>query len=525
MNISNWSLARKVGQLVVGGFGGKEITQEVRSLIQEYHAGGVILFSRSIGTLEQLSVLTSQLQELAVAGGGSPLLIAIDQEGGNHIHVRDGMTLTPGNMALGAAGDEEGVYQAARISGQELRALGINVNYAPDVDVNNNPLNPVIGIRSFGEDPQLVGRLGAAAVRGFQDAGITATAKHFPGHGDTSTDSHLDLPTIPHSMERLKSLELVPFEYAIEAGVDMIMTAHIVFSELEPEGVPATLSRRVVTELLREQLQFAGVITTDCLEMKAIADRYGPAEGAVRALEAGVDLVLVSHTYAEQINVIRAILAAVETGRLTEERIELSVRRILAMKQRRRMGEPREAWTQTAGTIGLPASRAVVRELAERSVTLVKNEGMLPLDSSLPTLVVRVRHRLHMGEDDAAEPAVTLAAELGVRFSDVQEVVVGSAPNAEELDLVMEAAGKAGQIVVLTSNALYFPEQAELVVLLGSVPAALVAASMRNPYDLSAFPEVPAYLACYEDLPNTLQALAGILDGRQQAKGKLPVTL
>ncbi|MBW4080977.1 beta-N-acetylhexosaminidase [Paenibacillus sp. S150] len=525
MNISDWSLEKKVGQLVVGGFSGREITEEVRSLVQEHHAGGVILFSRSIGSLEQLSGLTTELQELAGAGGGAPLLIAIDQEGGQNIHVREGVTLTPGNMALGAAGDEEGVYQAARISGQELRALGINVNYAPDVDVNNNPLNPVIGIRSYGEDPQLVGRFGAAAVRGFQDEGITATAKHFPGHGDTSMDSHIDLPTIRHSMERLESLELVPFQRAIEAGVDMIMTAHIVFSELEPEGVPATLSHRVVTGLLRERLQFAGVITTDCLEMKAIADRYGPAEGAVRALEAGVDLVLVSHTYAEQVNVITAILEALKTGRLTEERIELSVRRILAMKERRRMGEPQGGWPQIAGSIGLPASRAVVRELAERSVTLVKDEGVLPLDPGLPTLVVRVRHRLHMGSDDTAEPAVTLASELAASFPDVQEVVVGAASDAEERSAVTARAGAAGQVVVLTSNALYFPEQAELVAQLGSLPAVLVAASMRSPYDLAAFPDVPAYLACYEDLPNTLRALAGILAGRTTARGRLPVTL
>lgn len=527
MHFLNWSLARKAGQLVVGGFNGKEITGEVRKLVQHYHIGGVILFNRSIESPAQLRVLTGSLQELAKSGNEDwvPLLIAVDQEGGSNIHVKEGITLTPGNMAMGAAGDAEGVYRMARISGKELRALGINVNYAPDMDVNNNPMNPVIGIRSYGEDPHLVARLGAAAIRGYQESGIAATAKHFPGHGDTRTDSHLDLPVIPYSMERLEKLELIPFKAAIEAGVDLMMTAHIVFSELEPEGVPATLSNRVVTGLLREKLQYDGVITTDCLEMKAIHDNYGTAEGAVRAIEAGVDMVLVSHTFTEQVKAIEAIIQAVRTGRISEERINRSLGRILNMKKRRNMWNVEIDLEQANKTIELPESAAAVRELVGKSITMVKEGGVLPLNPEQSILVVRVKHQLHMGGDDPTVLPHTLVQELRSYCGNVTEIVVGSNPSDEEINTAMKVASQSDQVIVQTSNTLRFPSQGIMVRKLVENHERVVAVSVRNPYDLNAFPQVKTYIACYEDLPITLELLAEILIGNKKASGKLPVTL
>lgn len=241
----------------------------------------------------------------------------------------------PGGMAIAAAGSVEDAYQAALISGRELSAMGINLNYAPVLDVNNNARNPVIGVRSFGESPEKVADYGAATIRGFQDAGVAATAKHFPGHGDTDVDSHLDLPTVRHDRARMDSVELVPFRRAIAEGVDAMMSAHIYFPALEQEKLPVTLSKAVLTGLLREELGFGGIIMTDCMEMNAIAEHYGTVEASVLAIEAGADIVLISHRADRQLAASEAILHAVAEGRISETRIDDSVRRLLALKVKR----------------------------------------------------------------------------------------------------------------------------------------------------------------------------------------------
>lgn len=257
------------------------------------------------------------------------------------------------------------------ISGKELRALGINLNFAPVLDVNNNPDNPVIGVRSFGESAELVAEFGQRSVQGFQDANVVATAKHFPGHGDTSVDSHLDLPTIKHGQERIRSLELVPFIRAIEGGVDAIMSSHIYFPAFESEKLPATLSKAVLTGLLREELGYEGVIMTDCMEMNAIAEHYGTVAASVTAIEAGADLVLISHRLDRQIGAIDAIEQAVHEGRISEVRIDASVQRLLALKERRGLLVPQSG---TAAEVGTAEHCAVAERLSEASITLVKDE-------------------------------------------------------------------------------------------------------------------------------------------------------
>src|SRR5690606_2186935 len=285
------SLRQKIGQLMMIGFHGTRLSEKVQRMIVEDCVGGIILFGRNIGTPEEVLRLTSDLQTCAkTAGHPFPLLISIDQENGVVRRLGKGTTLFPGNRLLGAVDDEKVTRHIARATAEELKRLGINMNLAPGLDVNNNPQNPVIGVRSFGESVDGVIRHGLAFIEGHQAVGVVTTAKHFPGHGDTDVDSHLDLPTVPHGLKRLETVELRPFQEAIDAGVCCVMIAHVFFPAFEAEDkVPATLSHSVVTGLLREKMGFNGVVTTDCLEMDAVSKTIGTVEGALRALKAGVD--------------------------------------------------------------------------------------------------------------------------------------------------------------------------------------------------------------------------------------------
>ncbi|MEO7019730.1 MAG: beta-N-acetylhexosaminidase, partial [Ktedonobacteraceae bacterium] len=369
--VSNLTRDEQIGQLMMVGFPGTEPTPGLIELIQHQHVGNIVLFSHNVRDARQLRELTNRLQEIARESGQRyPLLIALDQENGMVRRLKDDATIFPGNMALGATGDEQSAYAVARASGLELHALGINMNLAPVVDVNNNPANPVIGVRSFGEDPQQVARLANAAIHGYQSAGIATCIKHFPGHGDTATDSHLAMPTVPYAMERLEQIELVPFKSGIAAGTDCVMTAHIYFPALMHDTqLPATLSPAVVRQLLREQLGFQGVVMTDCLEMNAVSETVGVSTGAVLAAQAGNDLLLISHRYDRQWAGIAAIKAAVEAGEIASEQIHQSVERILKLKQRLL----NQTQAPSLDVIGCEEHQLLRDQIYERSLTLVRN--------------------------------------------------------------------------------------------------------------------------------------------------------
>src|SRR5713226_7852210 len=344
------TLEEQLGQVLMVGFSGSTPSQEIIDLIQRHHVGNILLFARNVRDARQVLELTQRLQMLASeAGQRYPLLIAIDQENGLVQRLGEAATIFPGNMALGATGSEEIAYKVARASGRELKALGINMNLAPVVDVNNNPANPVIGVRSFGEDPQLVARLGAAMVKGYHEAGIFCCLKHFPGHGDTAVDSHLALPTIPYTLDRLETLELVPFRGGIEAGAESVMIAHVSFPALtQQDTLPATLSPAIVQGLLRERLGFNGLILSDCLEMKAISETFGTERAAVMALQAGIDLVLVSHHYKRQQGSIEAIRVAVQTHELSSQVVRQAAKHVLRLKANYL------AWKEIATSATLP---------------------------------------------------------------------------------------------------------------------------------------------------------------------------
>lgn len=315
------------GALCVG-FDGHAVPPHVRELI----ARGVstfILFARNVGSPAQVAALNAELAALCDAAG-TVATRCVDQEGGRVCRLRDGFSPLPGARALGATGDVELARHVGAVCGRELAAVGFDVTFAPCVDVDTNPANPVIGDRSFGRDPALVGRMAAAWLDGCQSAGVACCAKHFPGHGDTSVDSHLELPRLPHDLERLRAVELPPFRAAIDAGAACVMTAHVVFDALDAR--PATISPRVVPELLRGELGFGGVVASDCLEMKAIAGRFALADALLGGLAAGVDLFLVSHTPALQAESID-VLARAASGEV-HARLEAAHVRRAALKAR-----------------------------------------------------------------------------------------------------------------------------------------------------------------------------------------------
>ncbi|GIQ69936.1 beta-N-acetylhexosaminidase [Xylanibacillus composti] len=528
-SLTSMTLEEKVGQLLICGFAGTEPPAGMLRFIRERKPGGIIYFRRNIASAGQLRSLSDQLQQAAKGADAPPLFIAIDQEGGMVARWDQDAALMPGNMAIGATRRASYAYEAANATGRQLREVGINVNFAPCVDVNNNPANPVIGVRSFGADPDMVAEFGAAAVRGYQEAGVSAAAKHFPGHGDTDIDSHLDLPIIPHAMERLHHVELKPFAEAVRAGTDMIMTAHVVFQALEGnEAVPATLSPRVLDGLLRGQLQFQGIIITDCLEMKAISDGVGVAEGAVRAVEAGADIVLVSHTIARQEEALDALLHAVRSGRMSESRIDASVQRILDLKQKRiAAGTASPPDIPKVFEVNAPAFQKLARSICRDSVTLVRHEGVLPLDSAKSVYVVWPEVTASTEVVEAVEQEMTLGQALQEHLPRVAEDRIALEPGDAELARVLERSQQYEQVVVATYHAGAIGRQGELVrrLMAERLGRGVVVVAVRNPYDLLAFPDVPAYLAVYENRPQMMEALAEVLVGKHSPSGRLPVQL
>jgi beta-N-acetylhexosaminidase len=362
---------RRVGQRFMIGFEGLEASPDVKELIRGFGVGHVILFARNIEGPEQVAGLSRELQETARdAGHDVPLLIAVDQEGGRVARMGPPWTVWPPQRALGRIGSEDmaRAEDLARRMGAALAAecasAGIKCDFAPNMDVDTNPDNPIIGNRSFGDDPERVGRLGAAMIQGLQGGGVIASAKHFPGHGDTSVDSHLDLPVVEQSRSRLMDVEIRPFRRAVAADVATVMMAHVLFPELDPE-LPASLSPAIVDAILRRDLGYKGVVFTDDLEMKAVADRFTPDKSAVLAMQAGCDIVPVCLTHDAQVTAMEGTIRAVEAGDVAYKAMDDSLQRIRAMKERyllpHRDPSPKEARERA----GSREFAALAREISE----------------------------------------------------------------------------------------------------------------------------------------------------------------
>jgi beta-N-acetylhexosaminidase len=524
---------QKVAQVMMVAFAGPAPTPDVREMVGRYGVGGVILFQDNIGALtpQQVLDLTTELQGLATAdAAGIPLLIAVDQEGGPVNRANTGTTILPGNMALGAAASALLTYEAARAVGRELRAMGINMNLAPVVDVNSNPRNPVIGVRSFGADPDLVGRLGAAAVRGYQDGGVLAVAKHFPGHGDTDVDSHLDLPVIRHSLERLETVEFPPFRAAISTGAAGVMTAHVAVPTLDPDSErPATLSAPTLTRL-RDMLGEDGLIISDDLEMGAIVARYHTAEAAVATFVAGADILLFRRDAAEQRRAHALLLAALNAGAISMERLDASVRRILLAKERLGLlgASAASDTVPDVSVVGSPEHRALAMEVAGRAVTLLRDPaGLLPLSLDGQALCVVSPRWQAMASVEIVSGAPEFPATLGdairARAPSATAVQIALRPTAAERSAALGCVSRASIVVFGTYNLHDYPEQAALLRDVAATGRPLVVVALRLPYDLGAAPEGATALAIYSSRPVALDAAAAALFGQRPISGRLPV--
>ncbi|MFC9425468.1 glycoside hydrolase family 3 protein [Streptomyces sp. NPDC056987] len=539
--VARMSLEEKVGQLFVMRVYGHSATapdqadidanlaeigvRTAAELISTYHVGGIIYFAWAHNTRDphQIAGLSNGIQRAGLAQRTPvPLLVATDQEHGIVARVGKPATLLPGAMALGASRSRSAAREAARIAGAELAAMGINQNYAPDADVNVNPANPVIGVRSFGADPQAVAGMVAAQVTGYQSAGIATAAKHFPGHGDTKDDSHYSLPTIHHTRAQWTELDAPPFRAAIAAGVTSIMTAHIVVPALDPSEDPATLSRPIVTGVLREQLGYEGVVVTDALGMEGVRQKYGDARVPVLALQAGVDQLLNPPRLDLAWN---AVLTAVKDGELSVRRIEESVLRILELKERLGLfRDPYVTGRDVDRTVGTRAHLAAADRIADTTTTLLANErGLLPLSRR------RERNVLVVGADPASPsgttgpPTTVLATALNELGFSATALSTGTAPTAAKIDEAVAGARGKDAVVVATYNVSATSSQRTLVSALAATGVPVVTVAIRNPYDIARLSGVAASLATYSWTDVELRGAARVIAGRVRPRGLLPV--
>ncbi len=541
--IAGMSLEEKVGQLFVMRVYGHSATdpdqadidanlkeigvRTAAELVSTYHVGGIIYFAWAHNTRDphQIAALSNGIQQAALGERSRvPLLISTDQEHGIVCRVGEPATLLPGVMALGAGGSRSDTRRAAWIAGAELAALGINQNYAPDADVNVNPANPVIGVRSFGSDPQAVAELVAAQVKGYQGAGVAATAKHFPGHGDTSTDSHTGLPVIEHTRQEWEELDAPPFRAAIRARIDSVMTAHIVVPALDPSEDPATLSRPILTGILREELGYDGVVVTDSLGMEGVRTKYGDDRVPVLALLAGVDQLLNPPNLSVAWN---AVLEAVQGGEISEARVEESVLRILRLKTR--LGLFRDPFVSGRGvdrTVGIRKHLLDADRIAERTTTLLADPGAL-----LPLSRRTHRRLLVVGADPASPsgttgpPTATLAGAFTELGFSATALSTGTAPNQAKIAEAVAAAQGRDAVVVATYNITASSAQLALVEALVATGVPVVAVAIRNPYDAAHLTGrgVAAVLASYSWTDVELRAAARVIAGRARPEGRLPV--
>jgi beta-N-acetylhexosaminidase len=546
--LRHMTLEQKVGQLFVIEVAGRDansvsdtakaVNQRLFGVdtpaqaIAKYQPGGVIYYTTrnsddNIGAPAQVATLSNGLQTAALSQSASiPLQISVDQEGGALV-ARFGAPATqmPGNMALGAGRSAADAQRSAEVIGTELAAVGVTQDYAPVSDVNINPNNPVIGIRSIGSDSGLVSELASAQVKGYHAGGISAVAKHFPGHGDTGVDSHFGLPEVTHTLEQIHQIDLPPFEADIAAGVDTIMTAHVVMPAIDP-GVPATMSHKILTGLLRDQLGFDGLIVTDALDMAGATATYPPNVAPVQAMLAGADQLLVPP---QMDTAYGAVLAAVQSGEISGQRLDESVYRILLHKFRRGLFQDPFVDPASASQImGSPQHLADAQAITGRTTTLVKNDaGLLPLATGPRNVLVA---------GWGVGTTQTMASALAAHGATTQVRESGTTPSSTAINAAVTAAQGADLVVVSTNNAYAVDAstgqptaaaaaQTRLVRALLATGKPIIVAAVRNPYDVASFPETPTVIDTFGYTTDQIQSLVRVLFGEINPVGRLPVSI
>jgi beta-N-acetylhexosaminidase len=537
--LSSLTLREKVGQLIMpwgsGGYAavGSLEFEQVRKWVENDRVGGLVL---SIGLPLSYAAKLNELQLRARV----PLLVASDMENGPGMRLSNiyalpsllsqgGGTTFPPVMALGATGSDDLAFKLGQVLGTEARAIGVHVVFGPVLDVNSNPLNPIINTRSFGESPDLVSRLAKAYIRGARSTGLMSTGKHFPGHGDTDVDSHLDLPTIRADRARLDSVDLPPFRAAVREGIDAIMTAHIAVVGVDGEdAAPATLSRGFMTGILRDEMRFGGLLITDAMTMGGVAKRYGATEPLIMALEAGADVLLMPRNVSDA---IETVMTAVTSGRLSESRIDASVRRILTAKARAGLREGRLVDLNAVdGIVDIPAHTSIAAAVAERSITLAQDRlSLVPLarDSTKKTLVITyadpsdlVAGRVFNGIITERLP-LSATVKVDDRTTDAEYAAVATRADSADL-LIVSAYVSPREFTGTVGAQAGFTRFVEKFALSGKP---IIVLSFGSPYLLSAFPSVSSYLLAWGGSPVSQRAAALALLGEREINGRLPISL
>lgn len=544
------TLEERVGQMIVSSFQSNFLStdsDEFDDLVKAVHeqkVGGFHVFGGServppvllnptygavtLGQPHDAASILNRLQAISSV----PLLNTADFEAGVGFRIA-GATAFPRLMAFGAARDERLAREAGRVTGEEARALGVHVNFAPVVDVNNNPRNPVINTRSYGEDPQLVGRLAAAYIGGLQSAGVSATLKHFPGHGDTDVDSHLGLPIIKHPRERLEQMELVPFRAGVAAGADAVMTAHIEMPALDPTPkTPTTLSQPIVQGLLRKDLGFRGLIYTDSMGMAGVSAIYSPGEAAVRAVAAGNDVILHSP---DDRAAFEAVVEAVKSGRIPEAQVNASVERILMAKARAGLHRNKTVNLDAIATlVGTRRNKTVAQEVSQRSITLLRDERQhVPLKLARDAQILYLSVLDYPGNWRISAPSRTFIPELRKRWPNVTAVELSDRTSPSEIELVRSMAARYDAVIasifVRASSASGRMDLAEpLQRLLGGFTRGkrpFVTVFFGNPYVASFIPDLPAVMLTYDFYDQAEASAVRALAGEAAIGGRLPIEL
>jgi beta-N-acetylhexosaminidase len=515
--LTSMTLEQKVAQMFLASLYGEHLTEVGRAFLQQWQPGGVVVFEYNVpeeDAAQSVTALINSFQQTVMDAGGLPLIIAADQEGGIIATFEQGFTPFPVPYLVAATGSSALAYQYGQSIGEELRAIGVNMNLAPVADLETNIANPIIFRRAFGSDPQLVGAAVAQVVRGMQAAGVMAVAKHFPGHGDTSEDSHVQVPTVNLGREVLASREFVPFQMTMDAGVSGVMVAHVWYAALEPqEGLPATLSHPIVSGLLRDEMGYEGLALTDAMDMDAIDVNYTAGAAAVLAVQAGIDvLALGPHMGLEsQAEAIQAVIDAVRGGTISEARIDESVRRILAAKQEYGIlaWQPLDPATVNE-RLQLDAHATVVDELFRAGVTVaLDSDNLIPLTGAGSLFVY-----------PGTRPQIE--RECRPYNAAANWLAVSATPSTEEMAAAQEMARRAEVTVIFTDNAYENTMQAQLV---NSVESRVIVVALSSPYDALRMPNLSGYVLTYSPLPAAIPAVCGILFGAFEAQGQLPVTL
>lgn len=511
--LANMTLEQKVGQMFMYTFYGRPMNEPARIVLQTWQPGFIGLFPSNLGTPEQVTNLTNDVQQTLIDAGGLPAFIGVDQEGGLIAHLKEGFTVWPVPMLLTATQNEELAYGVGAGMAGEMIAVGINMNFAPVADLNTNRFNPIIGRRSFGSYASLVRPILSAYIKGMQGAGVFATAKHFPGHGDTSADSHTELPVVNWDLARLESVELKPFAAAMDAGVGGIMVAHIWYPALDPTpNQPASLSKAIVTTLVRDQLGYTGLVMPDAMDMDAIDTVYSASEAAIAAINAGHDVVIPgAHISPEaHIEAMQGVVDAIRSGDILESRIDDSVRRILAAKARFGVLE----WQKLdAGTAAQRLPTAQNAELINRvfreGVTVVRDpNGLVPLQGTVGIVY------------PGTQPSLWTACN---RREGVKPLAINVSPSGQDIGGAVWLAGQVDHIVVFTVDAETSSEQEALVAALP--PEKTIVVALQSPYDVLVMPDIAAYVVTYSPLKPAYDAACGVLFGDYPAVGQMAVSL